>query len=232
MHFVLPEDAAKVLDACPNAEWRLIFALSRFGGLRCPSEHLALRWCDVDWERGRVVVHSTKTEAHEDGGVRHIPLFPELRPYLLEAFENAEPGTDWVITRYRHANANLRTQLKRIVKRAGLKPWPRLFHNLRSTRQTELCDRYPAHVVCAWLGNTKPVAQEHYLQVTDAHFAAAARDGSAPAASATQKATLQASAGGSRNAQPGRGARAETRPTQGVAAGRAPAQDEEVTPTR
>ncbi len=52
-YFISREEAAKVLDACPDAEWRLIFALSRFGGLRCPSEHLALRWEHVDWERGR-----------------------------------------------------------------------------------------------------------------------------------------------------------------------------------
>lgn len=32
--FFLPqEDAQKVLAACPDAEWRLLFALSRYGGL-------------------------------------------------------------------------------------------------------------------------------------------------------------------------------------------------------
>jgi hypothetical protein len=38
------EDAGKVLAACPDTQWRLLFALSRFGGRRCPSEHLALKW--------------------------------------------------------------------------------------------------------------------------------------------------------------------------------------------
>jgi hypothetical protein len=41
-HFVGRQTAAQILDACPDAEWQLIFALSRFGGLRCPLEHLAL----------------------------------------------------------------------------------------------------------------------------------------------------------------------------------------------
>src|SRR6185312_9280451 len=52
-YFVSRDDAQKVLEACPDAQWRLLFALSRFGGLRCPSEHLGLRWGDIDWVRGK-----------------------------------------------------------------------------------------------------------------------------------------------------------------------------------
>ena len=44
------------------------------------------------------------------------------------------------------------------------------FQNLRSTRETELMNDFPAHVVCGWLGNSQPVAEKHYLQVTDEHF--------------------------------------------------------------
>jgi len=51
--FVTLETAYKVLDACPDAEWRLIFALSRFGGLRCPSEHLARYRTDRAWSTRR-----------------------------------------------------------------------------------------------------------------------------------------------------------------------------------
>ena len=164
------DEAGKVLDECPDTVWRLIFALSRYGGLRCPSEHLNLRWVDVDWARNKINVQSPKTEHHAGGESRMIPLFPELRPYLEEAFELAEPGTEYVINRYRDTNANLRTQMIRIIKRAGLDPWPKLFQNLRSTRETELTDTYPIHVVCAWIGNSQPVAVKHYLQVTDEHF--------------------------------------------------------------
>ena len=67
--FITRDMATKVLDACPNAEWRLLFALSRYGGLRCPSEHLALMWEDVDWERGRITVHSPKNGASSGRGI-------------------------------------------------------------------------------------------------------------------------------------------------------------------
>lgn len=183
--FVTQQMAARVLDACPDAEWRLLFALCRFGGLRCPSEPLALRWGDVDWERGRLRVPSPKTEHHDGKGYRWIPVFPELRPHLDAAFDAAKPGTEHVITRYRDANANLRTQFNRIVRKAGLEPWQKPFQNLRSTRETELSETFPMHVVCAWIGNSEAVAKKHYLQVTDEHFERASGE-------ATQKTTQQA----------------------------------------
>ncbi len=60
-YFVTRDEAANVLEACPDAQWRLLFALSRYGGLRCPSEHLSLCWGDVDWTHGRITVRSPKT---------------------------------------------------------------------------------------------------------------------------------------------------------------------------
>ena len=184
------EDASKVLDACPDAEWKLIFALSRYGGFRCPSEHLALRWGDVDWERGRIVVHSSKTEHHKGKGVRVVPLFPELRPYLQavldELLEDFDPKASRlseqpVITRYRSAKQNLRTQLCKIICRAGLTPWPKLFQNLRATRATELARQYPTHVATAWMGHSREIANKHYWRVTEDDFTIALAESGAPA---------------------------------------------------
>ena len=173
--FVSREVAQAVLDACPDTEWKLIFALCRFGGLRCPTEVLRLTWADVDWERERFTVHACKTEHEDGGGVRVVPIFPELRPHLADAFDKAETGAVNVIGGNRGTNANLRTRLTKIIRRAGLAPWPKLFQNLRSTRETELCETFPVHVVCKWLGNSQPVAARHYLQVTEDHFRKAAR---------------------------------------------------------
>jgi integrase len=191
LYFVTRDEAAKVLDACPDAEWRLLFALARFGGVRTPSESLALKWGDIDWEHDRIRVPSPKTEHIEGKESRFIPMFPELRPYLEELFDQAEPGNEYVITRYRGGSVNLRTQLERIIRRAGVTPWGKPWQNLRSTRETELMEEYPAHVVCAWIGNSESVARKHYLQLTDEHFARAVRGGAPKAA---QKAAQQAHA--------------------------------------
>ena len=104
-------------------------------------------------------------------GYRVLPIFPELRPFLEEAYDLADPGEEYVIARYCNPNANLRSQLHRIIKTAGCTPWPKAFNNLRSSRETELVKEHPLHVVTAWLGNSPKVATEHYLQVTDADFA-------------------------------------------------------------
>ena len=175
LYFVGRQETRKVLDACPDTQWRCIFALARFAGFRTPSETLLLRWQDVNWAEDRMLVWSPKTEHHEGKDCRAVPIFPELRPHLVAVFEEAEPGTEHVITRYRQSNSNLRTQFKRILKRAGVKPWPRIFQNLRSSRETELAETFPLHVVTAWMGNSQAIAARHYLQVTDEHYRQAAK---------------------------------------------------------
>ncbi len=128
-------------------------------------------------------MQSPKTEHHVGKASRAIPLFAELRPILAEAFDLAPEGAVYVVDgNHRDAantasgwrNCNLRTQFERIVKRAGLQPWPRLFHAMRASRETELAKEYPIHVVTSWLGNTPRIALKHYLQVTDADFERAA----------------------------------------------------------
>lgn len=164
-HFVTKETTEKLLAACPDDDWRRIVALARYGGLRTPSETFELRWSDIDFARNRITIRSQKTEHLADGASRTIPLFPELVPYLKPTL-----GAEYVVRRRGDSRSNLRTHLMRIIKRAGLEPWPRLFQNLRASRETELADSYPLHVVCAWIGNTERVANSHYLQVTDDHF--------------------------------------------------------------
>ena len=138
----------KVIAQCPNAEWRLLVALSRFGGLRIPSEACLLRWRDVDWSESRLLIHSPKTEHHSGKGTRAVPIFAELRPYLDEVFDTATKGfeqradPDGLVLTSLHRDAatrrdwksiNLRTRFE-IIKRAGLATWPRLWHNLRASR--------------------------------------------------------------------------------------------------
>ncbi len=115
-----------------------------------------------------------------------------------DASELAEPGEPYCITRYRDPKVNLRTQFQRIIRRAGLEPWAKLLQNLRSTRQTELADLFPAHVTSAWIGNSVIIAKEHYLQVTDEHFEKALHN---PVQSAPEQASTEAQTQSGDNAE-------------------------------
>jgi hypothetical protein len=89
-------------------------------------------------------------------------------------------------------NTNLRSTFLKIIRRAGLQPWPRLFHNLRASCETDLMKRFPIHVVCAWIGNTPKIALGHYLQTLDADFKNAvggAKSGAVAVQNAVQSAT-------------------------------------------
>jgi integrase len=175
--FVTQQMAVRVLEACPNAQWRLIFGLSRWGGLRCPSEVLRLKWQDVDFEHDRFTVHASKTEHHAGAGIRTVPMFPELKPLFQEAFDNAKEGAIYCLDRYKGKWSNLGVHMARIVKHAGLEPWPKIFQNMRSTRETELFKMTGGNVkaVCSWIGNSPKVALKHYAQVTEADFQEAAK---------------------------------------------------------
>jgi integrase len=168
--FVPAADVQTVIDSLHDTEWKLLIALARFGGLRTPSESLALKWTDVDFEHRRFIVRASKTEHHTSGGVRVVPMFAELADLFQTAFDEAEPGSVYVISRYRDPSVNLRSMLVRYIERAGLKPWGKPWQNMRASRATELADKYPSHVCAAWLGHTEAIADEFYRTVTDEHF--------------------------------------------------------------
>ncbi len=174
-HFVTREEAAAVIEACPTNETKLIFALSRFCGLRTPSEHLALTWADVNFDKGTILVHSVKTERHPKHATRLIPLFPTVYPYLEAALLEAEDGETHVIRQYRTVS-HWERFVHAAIAQAGLQPWGKAFNALRSSCEIELSDSYPAHVVARWMGHSLAVASGHYLKPIDEHFARAVKE--------------------------------------------------------
>ena len=137
-YFVTDGEVAKgCRRPAPDAEWKLVVARARYGGLRCPSEVLAFSVRgDVDWKRLRITVDSPKTEHHEGKAERLMPLFPELRPYLKKvraellvdfhpekaATERAAGNPAMAISR-----GELMDTAALIITTAGLVPWPKAF---------------------------------------------------------------------------------------------------------
>ncbi len=119
------------------------------------------------WDAKRIsIVASSKTERHERRAIRILPLFPAIEKELLALFTEAEEGAQFVFPGLR-ADMNLRTGLERILRRAGVKQWPKLWQNLRASGATDFARSLPSHVAAEICGHTEQIAKEHYWTVTD-----------------------------------------------------------------
>lgn len=112
------------------------------------------------------MVRLPKTEHHSGRGERLVPIFDELLAPIEKCDHAAPEGARAIITLYRDAGVNLRTQFQKILRRAGVEEWPRLFHAMRATRQTELARVLPIDHVCRIMGNSPLIASRHYLSMS------------------------------------------------------------------
>ena len=181
--FIEADTVRKILKYCTDPEWVALISLGRWGGLRIPSETFAMEWQDIDWEHGRIIVNSQKT-AHQNKPRRTIPLFPELEAPLMTLQESQPRRTVKCFPRLSPKSGNVRQPFQKLIRRAKVEPWPKLWNSLRATRETELAATYPIHVVCEWMGNTLAVANRNYLKATDADFARATAPSPAPTSNA------------------------------------------------
>ena len=158
------DDVIKITDE--NSDWRLIFALARYAGLRIPSELARLKWKDIDFGSGTMNIFAPKTKTP-----RVVPIFPPLDKIILEAWEALSEGskTLHVIndeTR-RKPSTNLRTTAMKLIDRAGVDVWEKQFQNLRMSCATEMINAgYPIRKVAVWLGHSVQVLEQHYIGTT------------------------------------------------------------------
>ena len=159
--YVRPEWYPLLLAACPNQSWRTLISLCRIGGLRCDSETSILRWSDVDWKKDRITVRSPKTERYKGKEQRVIPLFPELKTELLR--QKKVTGKAQFVLPDNFTRANTQNRLNTIIARAGIVPWTKPFQNMRASREVDLLQSFPAHVVAAWIGHSVAIETRHYV---------------------------------------------------------------------
>ena len=183
--YVPAEVIETLIAAEPDLEWRALLALARYLGVRTPSEPFSMTWDCIDWERKRIRIPSPKTEVHNKS-YRMAPILPEILPHLERLFDAAPKGSLFIFERLRERESrrraekgfwsalNLRTALQKKLAKAGIVPWPKLWHNLRASAETDLARRFSLASVTAWLGNSPKVAATNYLMVTDEDFDRAA----------------------------------------------------------
>ena len=173
--FISMTEYAKLLDACPNQEWRTIIALARIGGLRCPSEIQHMRWSDINWAESQFLVRSSKTERHDWHRERTVPLFDGLREELQRLFDLVKPNDNDFVIQHQGGNWHLCYKFKRIAVAAGLGNITYPFTNMRRSRCNEVLEAFGDIRESVIMGHSLRVMKNHYLMLSSDDYAKMAR---------------------------------------------------------
>jgi len=158
--YVTPDQIERVIEACPNPQWRLLFGLARYAGLRVPSETRALSWDDIDFGQSRMTIRSPKTERHAGHEQRMVPIQPRLMCLIQERFDVANAGDTLLATIPSGGAATRRA--RQICDNAGVEPWQRLWQTLRQSCEKEWAMTFPQFAVSKWIGHSITVSGRHY----------------------------------------------------------------------
>lgn len=187
--YITPEEIERVIEACPNAEWKLLFGLARYAGLRIPSESHSLTWANIDFDSARMTVHSPKTERHAGHVQRVVPITPPLMALLQNRFDECHEG-EQPISNINGKGALIR-KVRPIWARAGVEPWKRLWQTLRQSCEKQWAMTLPQYAVSKWIGHSMAISERHYANaVPDELFAKASELPHAAANSAQRQAQV------------------------------------------
>ncbi len=169
MHVLPPQDARRFLEHALPTRYGLLFALALTTGLR-PSEYLALRWSDINWEKKTVTVARTLEKGRgwtfaptkRARSRRQVKLESWVARRLWHLYirersvPDSSPPTARPIFRTRRGQPinsdSLAREFKRLLDEAALPPL-RLY-DLRHTAATlALSAGVPAKVVSEQLGH-------------------------------------------------------------------------------
>ena len=114
-------------------------------------------------------------------------MFEGILSLLETVYDQAEPGgSPFVIARRRGIfdqltdgrNTNLGTLFKKYILRAGETPWPKPFHAMRASFETDLLNdgKVKPHTIARWLGHSIQIALKHYARIKDEDFDAVTGD--------------------------------------------------------
>lgn len=155
-----PAEMRALLRACPDARWRALLALCRYGGLRAGEAFRA----DQSHVRGAWLIVANQGEQTTKRRERAVPIRPELGRVL-----DAKAGTfqrSTLLCGGLHRTRQFGPTLDAIIRRAGLQPWPKPLHTLRRCAGCEWAQvlKVDAFTVARYLGHSPAVAQAWYAR--------------------------------------------------------------------
>ncbi|HWZ30751.1 MAG TPA: tyrosine-type recombinase/integrase [Bryobacteraceae bacterium] len=147
------EECRRFLAAARETEWFALYALALTTGMR-PSEYLALKWGDIDWQRGaasvcRTIQHSKAGWLFDDTKRKRSRRVVKLQNFVLKALTDLrkpQPLADDTGCQVGHdlifrtgtgsplRQRNVKREFRRLLEAAGIRPI-RLY-DLRHTAAT------------------------------------------------------------------------------------------------
>lgn len=173
------------LQANRPDDYYVYWIVLRWTGCR-KNEPLHLKWSDIDFDGaggiGTIKMPSPKTRKKHKPA-RLMPMFvgTPLREVLLAEFERqGRPAHGYVVrgvcalkdydrTKTNWDQCNPNTNLKRLIRKAGVAPWIKTCQNVRVTRENELLlsGEYRPEAVHAFIGHTRKTFESSYASMTD-----------------------------------------------------------------
>jgi integrase len=147
------EECRRFLVVAAESEWHALLALALTTGMR-PSEYLALKWSDIDWQRGtasvsRTIQVSRSAGTFDDTKRKRSRRIVKLQNFVLEALRGLQNkqgtgaegncciGHDLIFVNAEGAPLTQRAvkrEFRRLLRKAGIRP-VRLY-DLRHTAAT------------------------------------------------------------------------------------------------
>ncbi len=170
-----------------------LFTLAIYSGMR-RGELFALRWDDVDLERGMLSVRRGASGPTKSGKVRHCPLLPPARSALRSWAKKGQTGlvfpapsggeysasydAGWADRRWRRKTKKRGVELETTpgLKTAAGITRPVRFHDLRHTCASHLVmgtwgEAWSLEAVCAFMGHGSITMTQRYAHLAPGHLA-------------------------------------------------------------
>lgn len=168
--FVNENVSRQILDSFTRDDFRLIWVMLRYLGLR-PAELTLLRWDWILWDTSRIKVFDVKRQRFPKYRWRYPPIFPEIRPELDAAWDNADDGAVFVVPYLQSKTIQGFTSgLNKVLTKLEIELWPRRLQNIRATRSTEIKRRFGSDTESAWIGHSKEESARAYQMVLESDY--------------------------------------------------------------
>ena len=166
--YVSPDQTAKILDACPTANWRSLVALTRLCALRL-EEALNVDVSHLHWNLHAVAVKVREDRDGKGEGTkqryRMVPMSPLAYRLVLARFEELGADDRMLIDREpltKGTRMSPQDHMRRIFDAAGVVGVVKPFHDLRKSQAQDWSVLHGCEHSARWCGHSIEVALRHY----------------------------------------------------------------------